>query len=57
VLLALKDAGSELFLIMQFRLDFVGYIAEEESAKMGVAEWIIIMVIIWAFWFCRRKTS
>jgi len=42
---------------MQFRLDFVGYIAEEESAKMGVAEWIIIMVIIWAFWFCRRKTS
>jgi hypothetical protein len=33
----------------------VGHIAAEESAKMGVAEWILIMVVIWAFWYCRRK--
>ncbi|MHC4203666.1 MAG: hypothetical protein ACYSTT_03380 [Planctomycetota bacterium] len=23
--------------------------------KMGVAEWIIIMVIVCGFWYCRKK--
>jgi hypothetical protein len=57
--LHLSPAETKELLLRFFQLPaaLIGHIAAEESAKMGVAEWIIIMIVVWAFWYCRRKTS
>jgi hypothetical protein len=52
-----EDTRALLLRPLQVPAALVVHITVEESAKMGVAEWIIIMVIVWAFWYCGRKTS